>query len=107
MGNDHHENSRKPTVRIRERPPAADGDEAGVAFFGENHGCMRPVASARRDGEPGRGQPPMDLGPRSPQVRLNRWFGVLCTAGDHLEQRPDGDDPMRIVAPCLGQERLG
>jgi hypothetical protein len=35
-------------VRVRERPPAADGDEAGVAVFGEDHGCTRPVASAQR-----------------------------------------------------------
>src|SRR5919199_2517882 len=25
-------------VGVRERPPAADGDEAGVAVFGEDHG---------------------------------------------------------------------
>ena len=35
-------------VGVRERPPAADGDEAGVAVFGEDHGCTRPVASAQR-----------------------------------------------------------
>jgi hypothetical protein len=40
--------SQEPMVGVRERPPAADGDEAGVAVFGEDHGCTRPVASAQR-----------------------------------------------------------
>jgi hypothetical protein len=40
--------SQEPVVGVRERPPAADGDEAGVAVFGEDHGCTRPVASAQR-----------------------------------------------------------
>src|SRR5512144_1005353 len=39
--------SQEPMVRVREHPPAAEGDEAGVAVFGEDHGCTRPVASAR------------------------------------------------------------
>src|SRR6185503_21229610 len=39
--------SQEPMVGVRERPPAADGDEAGVAVFGEDHGCTRPVASAQ------------------------------------------------------------
>ena len=38
--------SQEPMVGVRERPAAADGDEAGVAVFGEDHGCTRPVASA-------------------------------------------------------------
>src|SRR5574341_2088120 len=29
--------SQEPMVGVRERPPAADGDEAGVAIFGEDH----------------------------------------------------------------------
>jgi hypothetical protein len=35
-------------VGVRERPAAADGDEAGVAVFGEDHGCTFLVASAQR-----------------------------------------------------------
>ncbi len=35
-------------VGVRERPPAADGDEAGVAVFGEDYGCTRPVPSTRQ-----------------------------------------------------------
>ena len=31
--------SQEPMVGVRERPPAADGDEAGVAVFGEDQGC--------------------------------------------------------------------
>ena len=34
-------------VRIREHPPASDGDEAGVAVFGEDYGCTLPVASVQ------------------------------------------------------------
>jgi hypothetical protein len=29
----------EPVVGVRERSPPADGDEAGVAVFGEDHGC--------------------------------------------------------------------
>ena len=29
--------SQEPMVRVRERPPAADGDEAGVTVFGQDH----------------------------------------------------------------------
>jgi hypothetical protein len=35
-------------VQIRERPTAADGDEARVAVFGEDHGFTCSVASAKR-----------------------------------------------------------
>jgi hypothetical protein len=38
-------------VGVRERPPAADGDEAGVAIFGEDHGGnaagLEPLQSLR------------------------------------------------------------
>lgn len=34
-------------VSVRERPPAADGDEAGIAVFGEDHGCSPSVAFAQ------------------------------------------------------------
>ncbi len=30
--------SQEPMVGVRKRPPTADGDEAGVAIFGEDHG---------------------------------------------------------------------
>ena len=43
-------------VGVRKRPPAADGDEAGVAVFGEDHGCTRPVASAQRLALPAAGE---------------------------------------------------
>ncbi len=36
--------SQEPVVGIRQRPAAADGDKAGVAFFGEDHGGTRPIA---------------------------------------------------------------
>jgi hypothetical protein len=39
--------SQEPMVAVRERSPAADGDEAGVAVFGKDHGGTRPVASAQ------------------------------------------------------------
>jgi hypothetical protein len=42
--------SQEPMVGVRERPPAADGDEAGVAVFGEDYGYTCPVASAQRSG---------------------------------------------------------
>src|SRR5256885_16639661 len=45
-------------VGVRERPPAADGDETGVAVFGEDHGCTRPVASAQRLALPAAGEEP-------------------------------------------------
>ncbi|CAA9565831.1 MAG: hypothetical protein AVDCRST_MAG19-2243 [uncultured Thermomicrobiales bacterium] len=32
--------SQEPMVGVRERPPAANGDEAGVAVFGEDHGAV-------------------------------------------------------------------
>jgi len=48
--------SQEPMVGVRERPPAADGDEAGVAVFGEDHGCTRPVASAQRLALPAAGE---------------------------------------------------
>ena len=48
-------------VGVRERPPAADGDEAGVAVFGEDHGCTCPVAFAQRIGSCRHGRtPPID-----------------------------------------------
>jgi hypothetical protein len=34
--------SQEPMVGIRERPPAADRDEARIAGFGEDHGCTLP-----------------------------------------------------------------
>jgi hypothetical protein len=40
--------SQEPMVGVRERPPAADGDEAGIAVFREDHGCTHSVASAQR-----------------------------------------------------------
>jgi len=40
--------SQEPMVGVGERAPAADGDEARVAVFGEDHGCTCPVASAQR-----------------------------------------------------------
>ena len=39
--------SQEPMVGVREGPSAADGDEAGVALFGENHCCTRPLVSAQ------------------------------------------------------------
>ena len=38
----------EPMVGVRECSPASDGNEAGVAVFGEDHGCTRPVTSAQR-----------------------------------------------------------
>ncbi len=32
--------SQEPMVGVGERPPAADGDETGVAIFGEDHSCI-------------------------------------------------------------------
>ena len=32
-------------VRVRKRPPTADGGEAGVAIFGEDHGVRREYPS--------------------------------------------------------------
>src|SRR5205085_4830954 len=37
-------------VGVCERPPAADGDEARVAVFREDHGCTLLLASAQRPG---------------------------------------------------------
>jgi len=37
-------------VGVCERPPAADGDQARVAVFREDHGCPLPRASAQRPG---------------------------------------------------------
>ncbi len=37
-------------VGVRERPPAADGDEARVAVFREDHGSILLLASAQRPG---------------------------------------------------------
>jgi hypothetical protein len=34
--------SQEPMVGVRKRPPTADGDEAGVAIFGEDHGVGVP-----------------------------------------------------------------
>jgi hypothetical protein len=34
--------SQEPMVGVRERPPAADGDEAGVAVFWQDHGATAP-----------------------------------------------------------------
>jgi hypothetical protein len=33
-------------VGVRKRPPTADGDEAGVAIFGEDHGVGAPGVSS-------------------------------------------------------------
>ena len=43
-------------IGVRERSPAADGDEAGVAIFGDDHSCTRPVASAQRLAFPATGE---------------------------------------------------
>jgi hypothetical protein len=37
-------------VGVGERPPAADGDEARIALFREDHGCTLLLASAQRPG---------------------------------------------------------
>lgn len=39
-------------VRVRERLPAAEGDEAGVAEFGKDHGRSRLVAAVQGGGQP-------------------------------------------------------
>ena len=59
--------SQKPMVRVRERPPAADGDEAGVAVFGENHGYICRSCSY-----------PMGY------YRANCVMGMRCFGGDYL-----------------------
>ena len=48
--------SQEPMVGVRERPPAADGDEAGITVFGEDYGCTLPVASAQRLALPAAGE---------------------------------------------------
>jgi DNA-binding CsgD family transcriptional regulator len=50
--------SQEPMVGVRKRPPTADGDEAGVALFGEDHGVNIFVhASADKLPEHGWGTP--------------------------------------------------
>ena len=39
-GSPHHQ---EPVAGVRKRPPTADGDEAGVAIFGEDHGAGKAV----------------------------------------------------------------
>ena len=64
-------------VGVRECPPAADGDEAGVAVFGENHGCTLPVASAQRLALPAAGRNRLGNGNRRSSEPHTFWG--LCT----------------------------
>ena len=44
--------SQEPMVGVRKRPPTADGDEAGVAIFGEDHGVTIFVHGVRQSFSP-------------------------------------------------------
>jgi len=60
--------SQEPMVGVGKRPPTADGDEAGVAIFREDHFLFVPLTLGMA-GDPGRKAGRVGLGPTAAGLR--------------------------------------